>query len=498
MTKPAGNLWLIAHYRLNQFVLSNESYIGNYDKLEISASGKVTRIFGPKYAPKNETVLANLEFALKYDDLHFGLLKHVFLLIKETALLNHIHASGKGKYTRKLGFLFEFLTGGELPIVKQMSGNYIDLLDDSKYITGDIIKNAKWKVNNNLLGNHDYCPIVRRTKRLDDLLRHDIRSNIHKLEKKYTSEIFTRAISFLYNKETRSSFEIERETPSPDRMERFIALLQRAGIENSQTLLSEKNLTTYQNIIVDPRFMNKGFRDFQNYIGENLPNFIEKIHYICPPPEMVSPLMNGLQECLEKSKTASPLIRASIISFGFVFIHPFEDGNGRIHRFLIHDMLVRDELVPKGWIVPVSAHILNNMKAYDQALENYSNPVLQHISYKKNNEGEISISNKKEIEFYFQYPDFTQQCIYLAETIITSVMEDMPQELEFIKNYDELKTEIKNMVDMPDKMLNQIIMFLHQNKGVMPKRRRKEFSKLTDEEIAKMEKLYTEIFDSKN
>ncbi len=27
---------------------------------------------------------------------------------------------------------------------------------------------------------------------------------------------------------------------------------------------------------------------------------------------------------------------AAAAAFGFVFIHPFEDGNGRIHRFLIH------------------------------------------------------------------------------------------------------------------------------------------------------------------
>lgn len=494
MHTPAGNVWLRTHYRLGQFHLSNESYIGNYDKLEVSASSQVIRIFGPKYAPHSDTTTAHLEFALKYDDLHLGLLKQVFLLMEEKDLLNHIHSSGQGKYARKMGFLYEYLTGKELSISKEIKGNYVDLLDSSRYITGAIVKNGKWKINDNLLGNRDYCPIVRRTKQLDDLLRYDVRSNIQKLEKRYTPQVFRRALGFLYNKETRSSFEIERDTPSPDRMERFIALLQRAGIENEDTLLSEKNLTTYQNIIVDPRFANQGFRDFQNYIGEIMPNFIEKIHYICPPPQMAQSLMNGLQACLKKSGMVSPLVRASVISFGFVFIHPFEDGNGRIHRFLIHDMLVRDGIVPKGWIVPVSAHMLNNMKAYEQALETYSNPILQHIRYKKNEAGEIEIINKEEIVYYFQYPDLTAQCAYLAHTIYASVTEDMPNELDFIQMYDELKSEIKNIVDMPDKHVNQLILFLHQNKGVMPKKRRKEFSKLTDEEINKMENLYAEIF----
>jgi Fic family protein len=60
-----------------------------------------------------------------------------------------------------------------------------------------------------------------------------------------------------------------------------------------------------------------------------------------------------------------PIIRASAIAFGFVFIHPFENGNGRIHRFLIHDFLSRDNFLPTGMIIPVSAHMVNNLKLYD-------------------------------------------------------------------------------------------------------------------------------------
>ncbi|HIP51694.1 MAG TPA: hypothetical protein EYG94_06355 [Campylobacterales bacterium] len=28
-----------------------------------------------------------------------------------------------------------------------------------------------------------------------------------------------------------------------------------------------------------------------------------------------------------------------MIAFSFVYIHPLEDGNGRIHRYLIHHVL---------------------------------------------------------------------------------------------------------------------------------------------------------------
>jgi hypothetical protein len=31
----------------------------------------------------------------------------------------------------------------------------------------------------------------------------------------------------------------------------------------------------------------------------------------------------------------------ALLGFGFMFVHPFEDGNGRIHRFLIHHCLAK-------------------------------------------------------------------------------------------------------------------------------------------------------------
>ena len=66
-----------------------------------------------------------------------------------------------------------------------------------------------------------------------------------------------------------------------------------------------------------------------------------------------------------------------MVSFGYVYIHPFEDGNGRIHRFLIHDILVRDGIVPNGTILPVSAQILANMGEYDTVLELLSKLMIQ-------------------------------------------------------------------------------------------------------------------------
>jgi hypothetical protein len=278
-------------------------------------------------------------------------------------------------------------------------------------------------------------------------------------------------------------------------MEKFIALLAMAGTVEASLLLDEKRLVQLQNVIVDRRFAAERFRDFQNYIGQTLLGYQEMIHYICPPPVFLQSLMEGLKETAVKTAGVYAAARAAIISFGFVFIHPFEDGNGRLYRFIIHDILVNDGLVPRGLIIPVSAHMLNNIKDYDGILEKYSIPLMQRIKYVTTEERGIEVTNEKNVEGYYRYPDLTEHCAYLLETIHATLQVDMPEELLFIQRYDEAKKALQNIVDMPDKDINLLITFLHQNKGVLPKRRREKFAKLTDEEILSMQAAFSEIFE---
>ena len=64
-----------------------------------------------------------------------------------------------------------------------------------------------------------------------------------------------------------------------------------------------------------------------------------------------------------RARTNDPVVAAAVSSFAFVFIHPFEDGNGRIHRFLIHHVLSRRGYSPPGVIFPVSAAILRDRRS---------------------------------------------------------------------------------------------------------------------------------------
>jgi hypothetical protein len=71
----------------------------------------------------------------------------------------------------------------------------------------------------------------------------------------------------------------------------------------------------------------------------------------------------------------------------------------------------------------------------------------------------------------------------------------MGYEAVVCRGFDEAKKEIQKIVDMPDRDIGRMLVFLHQNRGVFPKRRRELFSKLTDEEIAAMQNAYRRVFE---
>ncbi len=492
--QKAGSLWLATRFELSNYRLTHRSYIGTRDKIELAHDGSIEQTYGPKYAPKTDTVLSHIEFMLKYDDLNLDLLAAVFRKLEEQELLNYIYESPSGRYSRRIGYLYEWLTNRKLNITYEVSGNYTNLLDTDRYLTGKIIKNARWRINDNLLGVPAFCPIIRKTQALDALLAKDIRNEIEGLKNDYSPEIFQRASQYLYRKETRSSYEIESEKPSPDRVDRFITILYQAGKQPFSEVMSEQHLTILQNAIVDPRYAQPGFRDFQNYIGQTNYRGEEIYHYVCPPPSMIDSMMTGLTATEEKTLGTPAVARAAIIAFGFVFIHPFFDGNGRIHRFLIHDVLTRDGLAEQGFIIPVSAHMLQNRAEYDTVLEDYSKPLMQRVRFTISGSGELSIDNTEDVSPYFRYPDLTLQSEYLAKTIFSTIQKDLFEELFFLERYDELKNELQQLIDMPDKRLSDVIMYLHQNKGVFPNRRKKQFEEITDAEFEAFESIYSEIF----
>jgi hypothetical protein len=297
-------------------------------------------------------------------------------------------------------------------------------------------------------------------------------------------------MQYLYTKETRSSWEIEREQPDKVRLTRFAALLQRAGTFGP---LDKQILVDLQKEIVDPRFALSDYRDFQNYVGAE-PRLGELVlHYLCPRPGDVESLMKGLLESFERMVAAKchPVIAAAVLSFGFVFIHPFEDGNGRLHRFLIHYALSRGGFTSSEIMFPVSVTIVRESRAYDAVLAGFSAPLKELITqFEITHRGELNIL--EDTADYYRFVDFTEVAEYLFRCIEKTIDIDFVEELRFLTWYYEIKRRLKEVVDMPDSKLDLFIQCVRQNQGrLSAKKRASHFAMLTDEEIVQMEQIMT-------
>jgi Fic family protein len=96
------------------------------------------------------------------------------------------------------------------------------------------------------------------------------------------------------------------------------------------------------------------FRHQQNYLGNGLRGAMG-VSYVPPASALCSELMDHLIAWANgPAGQIDPLVAAGVISFGFVFLHPFMDGNGRLSRFLIHHTLCRSGALANHLLLPVS------------------------------------------------------------------------------------------------------------------------------------------------
>ena len=298
---------------------------------------------------------------------------------------------------------------------------------------------------------------MRRTKRLKELEASDLSERCRKLIEGYPIELLKRALAYLYTKESKSSFEIEHIKPSASRTERFVSLLQLAERED---FFNKEALLDLQNRIVDERFKGRDYRAIQNYVGETVAWQNERIHFVSPKPSDLAALMDGMIVVHQRmvAATIHPVVHAAVIAYGFVYMHPFDDGNGRTHRFLIHNILARRGFVPNGIMFPVSAVMLKRMDAYDESLEAFSKPLMPLVDYSLDEQGRMTVVN--ETCDYYRYIDLTAQTQSLFEFIRETIEVELVEQLRFLTNYDATKRAIQELVDMPDRLIDLFIPLL--------------------------------------
>lgn len=454
---------------------------------------KEWKVFPSRYLPE-ENLYKQITFALKYEGVDLLLFKKLFEVLKKTELEEMIKQEIQGQFSRRIWFLYEWLMETKLNLPDLKTGNLVPVVDEKLQYAIDGVRSPRHKVINNLPGNQDFCPLIRKTEKLEEYIESNIRQEKSKYLNRVHKDILQRASSFLLLKDSKASFSIEGENPRNNRAARWGIAIGQAG----KNELSIAELNRLQQLVIEnDRFVKMGIRSQQGFIGDRDRETQEPIpDHISARYEDLEKLMAGwiqTQKILTESRM-DPILVAAKIAFGFVFIHPFVDGNGRLHRYIIHHILSQTGYTEQGIIFPISASILTHIKDYAKSLESYSHPILNFIDWKPSENNNVEILN--DTIDYYRYFDATRQAEFLFYCVNDTLVHIIPNEVEFLKKYDAFKQFLDHKFEMPDNMISLIVGFLEQGNGTLSVRsRKKEFSALTQKEVEEIETTFKEIFD---
>jgi Fic/DOC family len=448
-------------------------------------------IYTPRHAPL-ASLEGHLTFALKYEGLDLLVLKALFQATGPEPIEAIAKATPTGTYARRVWFLYEWLLEKALDLPAAEKGVYANVVDPDLQWSAGGSTSTRHRVKNNLPGTPLFCPMIFRTKTLQDFTGRNLAERARGAVADVPADVLARTAAFLLLKDSRSSFEIEGEHPPQDRIQRWGKAIGEAG----RRPIDLDELLRLQRIVIgDDRYVSLGLRKEGGFVGERdretrmpLPDHISARHEDLPS------LIDGL---VAFDRNAAPqldaVLAAAILAFGFVYIHPFEDGNGRLHRYLIHHVLAERGFNPPGMVFPVSAAILDRIDDYRRTLETYSERLLPLIKWESTDKGNIRVLN--ETADYYRFFDATPHAEFLYECVARTIDVDLPAEAKYLQGYDTFKRQVTDIVDMPDGTLDLLFRFLRQNNGALSKRgREKEFTALTDDEVAKIEASYNGAF----
>lgn len=426
-------------------------------------------------APAGDDPLQHVLFALKHEGVNLQILAQALRHINPRALNQELQHTPNGRYIRVACHLWEALTGQALDGAPVPKGPYVNVFDPRRYITGPAQRNARWRVNFNGLGTLEYCPTVERTAVVQAGIDSNLLQRARVFGEQLGPELKERALAWAYLHETRDSFAIERETPSEDKSRAFVALLRQA---HDKRPLTEDYLVQLQSATVTNPFDRAvAFRSEQNWLA-GPGRGAAAVTYLPPPPELARPLMEKLMQFANiTARELEPIIAASVISFGFVYIHPFMDGNGRLSRFLFHQTLCQSGQLDDGLVLPVSVAMKKHESEYLRTLQAWSQPARELWRVTWIDAGTYTFEFLGDSDWsIYRYWDATP-CVEFGFAMAEQALDvELRQETRFLARYDAVLAAVNERFDIRGSDLSTLIVGCIDNNNVISKRRRHQFS----------------------
>lgn len=444
---------------------------------KIHPSGNVLAV-PSAMAPDTDDLLGHALFAIKHEGINLCLLSQALRHVPADALIACFEDTPSGIYIRKTCFLWEAFNNETLATSTTAKGAVTPLFDPARYITGQPQRSRRWRIDFNGLGSLRYCATVERTDAINALLDEDILAKARAFMADLPEAMVDRAIAWAYLHETRSSFAIEKESPSVDKAERFVQLLKQAHDGHP---LTEDYLVGLQNNTVSNLLDHAAaFRHEQNHLsnGRGAPG----VTYVPPAPDLCRELMTELMAFANnQSGHTNPLVAAAIIAFGFVYLHPFMDGNGRLSRFLIHQTLCRAGALKNGLLLPISVAMQNEEARYLATLQDYSRPMRDFWS--------VSWMDVDTLDFFFKGDDSLYRywdatvCVEFTLSMAQRALDiELRNETEFLARYDDIIRRVNAAHDVRGSELSKLVIMCLDQGGKLSQNRRKQFQYIVPEQ----------------
>lgn len=475
---PVGYAWLRDTFGAPDFLGGREARLASVTSLDRRPDGS---LLVPRVMDPLDSILEHVLFALKYEDRNLHLLSLALRNIDGKELEEAYRNTPNGAYIRMACYFWEQINQKELSQAGDgITAPYLRFFDPDLYATGASRRSPKWRVDFNGLGDVHFCPVVRLTPEIKQMLADDVLAQARAFAQEKKGEMLDRALRWAYLSETEGSFAIEGVVPSKGKAEAFVRLLQHASDPRS---LSEEYLCSLQNVAIeDPLNREYQFRTQQNRLQRG--RGAAGVSYVPPPPEMVEGLMAGILELANNPRSEIPaLIHAAVVSFGFVLIHPFMDGNGRLSRYLVHHCLGQSGLLPEAFVLPMSVAMKRNESDYLSALTSFSKPAREFCNVTWLGGSDYVYDWAKDHDLAFRYMDVTEGAAFILRMAHDSLRHDLHLETKWLADFDSIYKTINERYDIRNDHLADLIVFALDQEGRLSINRRKQYADRVSTEV---------------
>lgn len=398
----------------------------------------------PSMAPAPDDLAGHLRFALAHEGVELQALMPILRRLSPESVAAAFIAEPANRFAKIACYLWEIANERTLDGLPEAEGEMEKLFDETIYLTDHGRSSGpgrRWRVVFNGIGSPRYCVTVRRTPRIEALLKQDLLGQAAAFTTTLSPALLLRALDWAYMSETKSSFAIEQEKPGHAAAASFVHLL--AEVYRDLPI-TEDYLVHVQNVAMlgDPLNRAFGFRAEQNRL-RNAARGVLGVSYLPPPPELLGELVDEVMRIGNDHDSAlDTLVRASIVKFGFVHAHPFMDGNGRVSRFLFHKVSCADLRLAHGFVLPVSLAMERNEADYLRALRSFSKPAreLWKVTMAGDNAFIEQFEGEPDIYRYWDATDCVEFSLRMAQEALNV---DLVEESDFLRRHDAIRAAVE-------------------------------------------------------